>query len=62
MHIIWPKCVRNDFIKMRTLKKCTTLISLLFAGKDSDLSKILKGSARGGDKCDFKESGPVPSK
>ena len=21
MHIIWPKCVRNDFIKVRTLKQ-----------------------------------------
>ena len=48
MHIIWPKCVRNDFIKMRTLKKCITMISLLFSGKYSDLSKILQGLARGG--------------
>ena len=48
MHIIWPKYVRNDFIKMRTLKKCITMISLLFAGKYGNLNNILKFQLREG--------------
>ena len=61
MHIMWPKYVRNDFIKMRTLKECITMISLLFAGKYGNLNNILLVSARGGGKCDFKQSRLVPT-
>ena len=43
MHIIWPKYVRNDFIKIRTLKKCITMISLLFAGKYSGKIQLGEG-------------------
>ena len=38
------------------------MVSLLFAGKCADLNNILYVSAGGGGKCDFKESGPVPTK
>ena len=36
------KCVRNDFIKMRTFKTCIAMIALLFAGKYGNLNKFCK--------------------
>ena len=57
MLIIWPKCVWNDFIKMRTLIKCITMISLLFAENIAIYTKFCKVQLGEGGNAIFKKVG-----